>query len=110
MAVSSFPTTLGRLLPVALSVALLATACAGSVAGVYRSERGLKTLELRDDRTFRMDLGPVAAGLAEGPIVLNGRYEVQDDTIRLVHQGNVIDEGTIEGDQLVLDNGVFVRL
>lgn len=89
---------------------LLATACAGGVDGVYGSEDGTKTLELRDDGTFRYDLGPVAVELAEGPIVLNGRYEVEQDRIRLLHDGEVIDEGTIEGDRLVLNNGVFVRL
>ncbi|HEX2032147.1 MAG TPA: hypothetical protein VHL78_12245 [Actinomycetota bacterium] len=102
---------IGRTATLALALVLVGTACGGSVAGLYRSEASLKTLELSDDGTFRLDLGVAAAELAEGPIVLEGRYEVEDGTIRLFHEGNVIDEGTVKGDRVVLENnGVLVAV
>lgn len=102
--------TLRRIAALALAVAVAGTACSRSVAGVYRSERGLKMLQLNENETFRFDFGPAAADIAAGRIILDGRYELEENTIRLLHDGNVLDEGTIEGDRLVLNNGVFVRL
>lgn len=99
---------LRRVTALAVAASILASGCSSSVAGLYRSEDGTKTLELAEDGRFAFDFGHAAAELGPGSALLTGRYETDDGSVRLVHRGRPIMELRVQGDELVMEDGTVL--
>ncbi len=102
---------LRRAAALAAAVAILAAGCSSSsVAGLYGSEDGTKTLELAEDGRFAFDFGHALAELGSGSALVVGRYEIAGQRIKLFHRGRVVITLRVEGDHLVMEDGtVLVR-